>query len=114
MANIIKGTEQKFAINLQAEGFSMDTDDFDVSVISPKATVSGSKGASTADVTIFRDPALDDNDPQEGTWYVIVNTASLSTGDARVVATAYIPDANANDGVRNEVVSAPLGKIVNP
>ena len=36
MATYYKGDEIKFAINLEAQGFSMDDDDFEVEVASPR------------------------------------------------------------------------------
>lgn len=113
MAQILKGTEQKFAINLTAPGFSMDTDDFEIEVASPSESLKGYKnppqGAST-DVLIFKETV-----DGASTWYAIVNTAAFTkTGELRVIATAHIPDANANDGIRDEVVKTSLGTLANP
>jgi len=122
MANIYyKGDEVKFSINLTAPGFSMDEDDFDIEVSTPKASVKASKGAPTDDLRIFREPELDsssDNsdsnsseEPQSGTWYAIVDTAKLGDGEMRVFATAHIKDAHANDYVRNQTAVTSLGTL---
>ena len=121
MANIIRGTEKKFAINLTAPGFSMDDDDFEIEVATPSERIKGYKnpepGAST-DVIIFKetdgDSSSSSSEAEEGTWYCIVNTGAFKkTGEMTVIATAHIPDANANDGIRDEIVKTGLGTLVN-
>lgn len=111
MANIYQGDEKKFAIELTAPGFDIDTDDFDIEVKSPKSSVKASKGASTEALVIFYETVT----PQEGDpykqWFAIVDTTSLSTGELRVVATAHIPDTNANDGIRRESDVQVLGTL---
>ncbi len=110
MANFYKGTEIKFAFTITAEGFDMDTDDFDLEVASPRDSVTGSKsGSSTSggseDLSIKK---------EDDTWYAIANTEKLSKGDLRVIATAHITDASAYDGVRNEIAVASLGTLLLP
>ena len=128
MAQIIKGTEKKYAINLTAPGFSMDDDDFDLEVVVGKESIKGYKnppaGAST-DVIVFKETSEvtteNPEDPENptvtetSTWFIIVNTAAFTgTGDMRLVATAHIPDANANDGVRDDIVKQALDTLINP
>lgn len=113
MAQIIRGTEKKFAIELTAPGFSMDDNDFEIEVSVSTESIKGYKtppqGAAT-DVLIFKETA-----GGTSTWYMIVNTAAFTKlGDMKAVATAHIPDANANDGIRNEVVKTILGTLANP
>lgn len=196
MANIYKGTEVKFQINLTAPGFSMDEDDFDIEVASPRSSVYGSKGNSDSDDSDYSDVVIfsegptdidyevvqmvdDEQDLDEGieypsypvygavngeqdlyefdgsswtagpsvsggmtvvysedghayeadangnwndigtprtktAWFAIVDTSHLNVGDMRVIATAHIVDPNANDGVRDDISVAPLGRLVNP
>ena len=108
---IYQGDEKKFAIELTAPGFNIDTDDFDIEVKSPKASIKASKGASTEALVIFSE----DVTPQEGDpykqWYAIVDTTTLSVGEVNVIATAHIPDTNANDGIRRESDKQLLGHI---
>lgn len=111
MANIYQGDEKKFAIELTAPGFDIDTDDFDIEVKSPKVSIKASKGASNEALVIFFETVT----PAEGEpykqWYGIVDTTTLSFGDLTVIATAHIPDANANDGIRRESATAALGSL---
>ena len=58
MANYYKGDEIKFAINIEAPGFSMDDDDFDIEVKSGNTSVKGYKDASKSQdtaVVIFKE-----------------------------------------------------------
>lgn len=123
MANIYKGRELKFSIELTAEGFSMDTMDFDIEVASPRNSVIGYKTSRSSssdepnpDLIIFKDSdsSSSDSSGDDGTWFCIVDTAKLSLGSLRVIATAHIQDANANDGIRNEIAVAPLGTLIDP
>ncbi len=126
MADFIKGTKGKFAINIEAQGFSMDRDDFEIEVISTRESVKGyssPKLGQSSGIVIYKEKATasstaEDSDSSEekettGTWYAIFDTANLSVGPLRVVATAYIPDENDNDGIRKEVAVARLGKLIN-
>lgn len=125
MANYYRGDEIKFAINLEAPGFSMDDDDFDIEVKSGNTSVKGYKDASKSqdtDVVIFKETTTvtpeteEGEEPQEpvtvSTWYAIVDTSTLALSTMRVIATAYIVDANANDGVRKNIAVQTLGKLV--
>ena len=124
MDNYYKGDEIKFAIDLKAPGFSMDDDDFDIEVKSGNSSVKGSKGASaetSAGLRIFKETETvqpetpEGEEPQEpvtvSTWYAIVDTSTLALSKMRVIATAYIVDANANDGVRKNISVRTLGKL---
>lgn len=131
MAQILRGTEKKFAINLAAPGFSMDDNDFEIEVVVGGESIKGYKtpeeGAPT-DVLIFKetttvtvegsessDSSSSASETEVSTWYMIVNTAAFTkSGDMKAVATAHIPDVNANDGIRNEVTKTALGTLANP
>ena len=134
MANYYRGAEIKFRLELEAEGFDMDRDDFKIDVVSGNTKVSGDKWNSQANdttipeearqaVIIFRDPALSDSsddsdssgsiDEEEG-WYAIVNTTTLAVGDMKLVAWAYVPDGNADDLIRTDIAVTPIGRLINP
>jgi len=124
-ANYYKGDEIKFAIRLEAPGFSLDDDDFDIEVKSGNTSIKGYKDASKSqdtDVVIFKETETVQPETPEGeepaepvtvnTWYAIVDTSKLAISSMRVIATAYIVDANANDGVRKNIAVETLGKLV--
>ena len=119
MAVYYKGSEIKFSIALTAQGFSMDDDDFAIEVRGQKGSIKGNKNNTTGDsnIVIFREPALDDDssssEPSEGTWFAIISTDPLSTGDMDVIGTAYIPDSNAPDGIRTDLAKTTLGTLKN-
>ena len=105
---IFKGDEAKFSINLTAPGFSMDTDDFDIEVVSTiGGSLKGSKGGTGTDVIIFN---------EDEAWYAIVNTEKelRPGGSLKVIATAYVPDAHADDGIRKQIATAVLDKFIEP
>ena len=125
MANYYKGDEIKFAINLEAPGFSMDDDDFDIEVKSGTTSVKGYKNSesqTSTDIVIFKETTTTQPETEEGeepaepvtvnTWYAIVDTSTLALNEMRVIATAYIVDANANDGVRKNIAVQKLGRLV--
>ena len=122
-----KGDEVMFAINLGAPGFSIDDDDFDIEVKSGNTSVKGYKDASKSQdtaVVIFKKTETVQPETPEGEepqapvtvskWYAIVDTSTLALSNMRVIATAYIVDANANDGVRKNIAVQPLGKLLEP
>lgn len=45
-------------------------------------------------------------------WFAIVDTSKLAVGTMRVISTAHIVDVHANDGVRNDISVATLGKLM--
>ena len=131
MANYYRGSEIKFKLELEAEGFDMDRDDFKIDVVSGNTMVSGDKFNSQASdttipeearlaVIIFRDPAQPDSsnssdsiDDEDG-WYAIVNTTTLAVGDMKLVAWAYVPDGNADDLIRTDIAVTIIGRLINP
>ena len=48
--------------------------------------------------------------------YAIVNTENelRPGGNLKVVATAYVPDAHADDGIRKQIATAVLDKFIEP
>ena len=118
-----KGEEIKFAINIEAPGFNMDDDDFDIEVKSGNTSVKGYKDSTKSEDTAVRvfyeeesiQPETEDEDPVTvKKWYVIVNTATLAVGQMRVISTAYIVDANADDGIRKSIDVQTLDRLVEP
>jgi hypothetical protein len=99
MATIYKGTELKFKVELTANGFSMAENDFEVEVKSGKTSVTLAK---------------EDLIVNSGDYYGIVPTDTLAPGEVKLVATAHIPDSDADDGVRNEVAVTSLCTLVKP
>ena len=114
---IYKGTEVKFGVNLTAPGFNMDADDFEISIVSGHTSINGAKDNpdTASKIRIFRESSDSSSSGDSGSnWYAIAETDTLDTGHLKVIAKAYIPDANAADGVRTEVAVAELGILSNP
>ena len=87
-----KGTELKLNININIPIGNYTMDDIDFSI-----EFYGNKGV----VSVQKDKCIR---VDESNYLAVVNTATTGCGvlDARV--TAYIPDADCEDGLRTEVV----------
>ena len=128
MANYYKGDEIKFAIDINAPGFDIDTDDFEIEVATRRSKVTGYKNVEKQEdtaVVIFRESAQSDSNSDSsssdssqeggsGQWFAIVDTSTLDAGEMRVIMRAFITDANANDGKRVNIDVKPLGTLLNP
>ena len=108
MANIIQGSAVLFEIDLQAEGFSMDENNFDIEIVGAKETVKASKNGSSQDgsLIIFK---------EDNTWFGILKTENLSKGNYKTIATAYIPDTHVpTTQIRPEIARSDFGTIILP
>ena len=134
-ANVFyKGEEKKFAINIQAAGFDMDTDDFEIEVTNGKESFSITKTGQPDEhgrwsnedgsLVIFyeedtvevpaEEPGGEPTSNTTKSWFAIVDTKFFnSVGQLSVIGTAYITDAKAYDGVRNSIDVQPLGTLKN-
>ena len=116
MDSFYKGDEIKVAITLKAEGFDMNTDDFDLEVKSASTSIVGHKGdepSSASDIVIYSE-TTEESGESATVWYAIIDTAGLATGTMRLIATAHINDEKANDGDRKSIAVATIGKLVEP
>lgn len=114
---LYRGDEAKFAFELKAEGFSMEDDDFEVEIVGLRGgSIKGYKtppaGSEDTDVIIYSETEETQIPPEEEggeptvetttTWFCIFKTEKLTAGDLKVVTTAYVPDAHADDGIRTQ------------
>lgn len=91
------GTEKKYLIEIQSDGFDMERDDFEVSI---------KRGTNI--LVIKKEDMVQDDD---GNFYVTFDTAALGGGKVTMTVTAYVPDADFEDGLRTEVVKFEFLKI---
>lgn len=82
------GTELKFLVEIEAGGFSMENDDFTVTI------KRGSKQKVFEKADLAR---VDDK------FYVCFDSAELGSGMIQAIVTAYVPDTDFPDGLRTEV-----------
>ena len=83
-----KGTDLKYHLDIQAEGFSMENDDFCVDI------------TDNSGKTVH----LDKNDCYfDGDWYICFDTNSLQRGPLTAKVTAWVPDPCYESGYRTEV-----------
>jgi hypothetical protein len=86
---IYQGTELKFTLDIQSEGFSMADDDFKVVIKNTKKSVTIPKA----------DMILDENE----NYLFTVDTGFMGTGEYWITTIAYVPDDDFDDGLRTEV-----------
>ena len=88
---IYLGTELKFALEIESEGFSMDTDDFKVVIKSVK---------KKKEIVIPKEEMLLDENEK---YLFTIDTEVLGVGDYWIYVYAYVPDEDFPDGIRTEV-----------
>lgn len=95
---IYQGTGLKFTLDIECEGFSMDTDDFEVII----------KNESNKKVTITKaEMILTENDK----YLFTLDTQELGTGTYYATTIARVPDEDFSDGIRIEVIKQVLCKV---
>ena len=99
MESAFYGTELKFLVEIEASGFSMETDDFTVTI------KRGTKQRVFAKNELVH---LDEY------YYVCFDTAEFGSGMIQAIVTAYVPDADFPDGLRTEVFAMDLLKVNRP
>lgn len=95
----ILGTELKFKITIEAQGFSMVDNDFTVEI------VRGNKRKMFAKEDLVYDG--------EGNYYVCFDTAEFGAGAVYAIVTAFVPDTDFGDMFRTEVQKVNLLTINN-
>lgn len=85
-----EGTDLKYAIVMEAPGFSMEEDDWSVEIRSGKKVLA----------TYPKEDCIVDGD---GQYYVCIEHDVLSVGTIDIVFRASVPDTDFPDGIRDEV-----------
>ena len=86
---IYQGTELKFLLDIESEGFVMADDDFYIVIKNMKN-----------EKTIRKEEMLV---AEEDKYLFTVDTAELGTGDYWLMVVAYVADSDFDDGLRTEV-----------
>lgn len=98
------GTVLKYKVEITAEGFSMDEDDFEIEIRRGKESV----------VLHKEDLLIHEVEPEgsgsgsgsgepELEYYMLVDTEALGAGKYEVITRAYVPDDDIEGGVRPEI-----------
>ena len=93
------GTDIKVQVSIEASGFSMEDDDWDVSLKSGGKVL---KTYSKADCMMDSD----------GQFYALVRAEDLKSGDIDILFHALVPDEDWDDGLRNETDKQHLLKVL--
>lgn len=97
--SIYLGTDLKVLIEMEAPGFSMSEDNWEVSL----------KSGGKVLKTFAKDECIEDS---EGKFYICIRAADLKTGTIDIVFHALVPDDDWDDGIRNEVDKKVLAQII--
>lgn len=97
MEAIIVGTEVKFAVSLEAQGFSMDDNDFTLYIMKGRNIV---KEYQKAEMVVEND-----------TYLLCVDTNEIGIGTFDLAVNAQVPDAHFPDGYRTEIERVPLMNV---
>lgn len=104
--NVLLGTDLKIKVELICEGFSMDDDDFDLTLRWNGGEVTYSKTESSTDEHIVH--------AQDGSgWYLCLPTTGMK-GMVTMIATLDVPDEDFDGGIRKEVVKKDLFTVRKP
>ena len=98
--SIYLGTELKFALSIESEGFSMETDDFKVVVKSTK---------KKKEIVITKEEMLIDENEK---YLFLIDTEELGIGEYWIYVYAYVPDEDFPDGIRTEVQKQQLCTVM--
>lgn len=83
------GTDLKYRLAIEAEGFSMVSDYFNVVI---------TNGVNSIKIT--KDDCATDG---QGNYYIMFNSSDLGPGVVKAIITAYVPDNDFPDSFREEV-----------
>jgi hypothetical protein len=103
--NILLGTDLKIKVELICEGFSMNDDNFDLTLRWNGGDMTYKKTESSTDEHIV--------EAQDGSgWYLVIETEKLNMkGLVTLIATLYVPDTDFPDKIRSEVVKQDLFSV---
>ncbi len=87
------GTKLKYKVEITAEGFSMDRDEFEVEIRRGKQSV----------VIKKQDMLIHEPESGDMEYYIVVDTEALGSGKYEVITRAYVPDDDFEEGVRPEI-----------
>ena len=96
--NTYVGTDLKYALNIAAEGFNMDDDEFEVLLTCGQKQLLLRK----------EDLVVDEG----GQYYVCFSSVDLGPGVVIAKVTAHIPDDDFEDGFRDEVMKFTLVRLI--
>ena len=94
MEAIIVGTEVKFAVNIEAQGFSMDDNDFTLYIMKGRNIV---KEYQKADMVV-----------EDDTYLLCIDTNEIGIGTFDLAVNAQVPDGHFPDIYRTEIERVPL------
>ena len=93
---VFEGTRVKYLVQIESSGFSMETDDFNITIRRGKNERTFQK-SELVEETVIQDGEEHKN------YYLCFDTSEFGTGMAECIIRAYAPDTDFEDGFRTEV-----------
>ncbi len=94
------GTERKYIVEIVSPGFDMVRDDFEIEL--KRGNIS--KVFHKEDLVVETETATVNNEEVETTnYYLCFDTKDFGKGVITAIITAHVPDADFDDGIRDEV-----------
>lgn len=90
------GTEVKYLVQIEASGFDMARDDFEITIKRGKIEHVFAK-SDLIDELVSQDGIITHN------YYLCFDTAEFGKGTLTCIVRAYVPDTDFPDGLRTEV-----------
>ena len=96
------GTDLKYLLEIQATGFDMETDDFEVTLKKGQKTLVIKKEDMPVESYYDTDPATNIS-TEKHNYYVCFDSSYFGSGPITAVVTAYVPDVDFDGGIRKLV-----------
>ena len=100
------GTLLKYKVEITAQGFSMDEDDFEIEVRRGKSSVIIKKEdliVNPVEIEVEGSGSGEGTTETVNEYYMLVDTEALGAGKYEVVTRAFVPDSDAPEGIRTEL-----------
>lgn len=99
------GTEVKYLVNIEADGFVMDRDDFEITLRR------GTKERTFAKSELVREESVEEGQTVVR-FYLCFDTQEFGAGTLTCIVRAYVPDSDFPDGLRTEVTKFALMNVL--
>ena len=90
-----QGTDLKYAVTIEREGFNMDVDPWTITAVSDTKSIVFNKIENTVI-------------GEDGQWYLLIDSTLLDNGACYLVIEIDVPDNDFPDGLRHEVYKQKL------
>ena len=90
------GSGLKWAVNMTCEGFSMDEDDWTITVTRGNKSIVFTPDNAIHEVT-------ETGGDETSQWYICIDSSELGPGEMYIIFDAFVPDEDFDSGIRHEI-----------